>query len=489
MLWIVEWFFFSVWTVALSMSSISDGSTDALVARFKLLEETVDKLHRENRSLTAKLKSYNTLSTFYHEARQQNKTLNRQLADKEALITRLRDGQHTPGKGLEEHHLEPSKSLVDSLVGQLSSMRNQLKETERICQEKVETLNQEIQRLHQQLEARDQQIQKVSSWPSHEKEMEIFHLQRSLAEKERAQATSEVLCRSLSDETNQLRFKLTATAEMCQQLVTCLEDAHRKNGGPSQEQQNLNKDNENEANLRKLQEENRLLKQKKIHVEDLNAKWQKYDASREEYVKGLHQQLKEMKAQREHTKGTHSTHKHPDLLQKEISRLNRHLEEKISENTKLQQEATEMASARIADQERIHMLEQQLVVYKDDFTSERADRERAQSRIQELIEEISCLQKKGRRQDDKDVGSQFQIHIGNRNKMYVQKKPSEPLRGLTADHSENRRALSPANTTERQRSPSSEQRGQDELQCPRCQQVFHDRLGENFLEHISECCQ
>lgn len=125
------------------MSSISDGSTDALVARFKLLEETVDKLHRENRSLTAKLKSYNMLSTFYHEARQQNKSLNRQLADKELLITRLRGGgQYTPSKGLEEHLLEPSKSLVDSLVGQLSSMRNQLKETERICQEKVETLNQ-----------------------------------------------------------------------------------------------------------------------------------------------------------------------------------------------------------------------------------------------------------------------------------------------------------------------------------------------------------
>lgn len=80
-------------------------------------------------------------------------------------------------------------------------------------------------------------MQKVSSWPSHEKEMEIFRLQRSLAEKERVQATSEVLCRSLSDETNQLRCKLTATAEMCQQLVTCLEDAHRKNGGPPQEQQ------------------------------------------------------------------------------------------------------------------------------------------------------------------------------------------------------------------------------------------------------------
>ncbi|XP_072262639.1 TNFAIP3-interacting protein 2 [Pyxicephalus adspersus] len=469
------------------MSCISDGNTDPLVARFKLLEETVDKLHRENRSLKSKLQSYSTLSTFYHEARQQNKNLNKQLAEKEALIIKLKDNQ--VNSALPDHHLEPSKSLVDSLVEQLSSMKNKLKETESICQEKVESLNQEIQRLHQQLEERDQKMLKMSSWPSHEKEMEIFRLQRSLAEKERVQATSEVLCRSLSDETHQLRRKLAATAEMCQQLVTCLEDAHRRNGGTSEQPQIQNKDVENEAILSKLQEENRLLKQKVMHVEDLNAKWQKYDASREEYVKGLHQQLKEIKAQREHTKGGHSVHKNPDVLQKEINRLNRLLEEKMKENTKLQQEASEIASARIADQERIQMLDQQLLVYKDDFISERADRERAQSRIQELIEEISGLQKRARRQDDKDVGSQFQIHIGNRNRTYVQKKSSEPLRGLTTEHAESQRQLSPADNPERQRSPTSERRGLDELQCPRCLQVFHDRLGENFLEHISECCQ
>lgn len=96
-------------------------------------------------------------------------------------------------------------------------------------------------------------------------------------------------------------------------------------------------------------------------MEDLNAKWQKYDASREEYVKGLHKQLKDLKAQREHVKGTtHSVQKHPDLLQKEISRLNRLLEERINEHSKVQQEASEVARSRIQDQERIQMLEQQV---------------------------------------------------------------------------------------------------------------------------------
>ncbi|XP_069833428.1 TNFAIP3-interacting protein 2 isoform X2 [Dendropsophus ebraccatus] len=342
----------------------------------------------------------------------------------------------------------------------------------------------EIQKLQKQLEERPHEIEKASSWPQHEKDMELLRLQRSLAEKEKVQATSEVLCRSLSDETHQLRRKLAATAEMCQQLVKCLEETRQKDNLNSEDRlsQNKIKENDNDAALRKLQEENRLLKQKVVHVEDLNAKWQKYDASREDYVKGLHLQLKELKGQCDHSKASHSTHKHPDLLQKEISRLNRLLEDKLKEHTRLQQEAAEMVHARIADQERIQMLEQQLLVYKDDFTSERADRERAQSRIQELVEEISALQRQGRRQDDRESAAK-------RNKTHTKKNVGDIQHGLNLEPTENRLQASPADRPDRQRSSSSEQRGQDELQCPRCLRVFQDRLGENFLEHISECCQ
>lgn len=465
------------------MSTIGDSSTDPLLARFKVLEETVDKLHRENRSLKTKLQSYNTLSTFYHEARQQNKNLNRQLAEKESIIQQLRAGQRT-FTAAAEHHVEPPRSLIECLMEELNRIRNEQLGAERIYREKVENLNQEIQKLQNQLEDKDHEIEKVSSWPQQEKDMELLRLQRSLAEKERVQATSEVLCRSLSDESHHLRRKLAATAEMCQQLVKCLEETRQKDKLNSEERlsQNQNKENDNDTSVRKLQEENRLLKQKVVHVEDLNAKWQKYDASREDYVKGLHQQLKELKGQSEHPKAPPTTHKHPDRLQKEIARLNRLLEDKIKEHTKLQLEAAEMVHARIADQERIQMLEQQLLVYKDDFTSERADRERAQSRIQELVEEISALQRQGRRQDERESAAK-------RNKTHVKKNVGETQLGLNVEPAENRIQASPADRPDRQRSPTTENRGQDELQCPRCLRVFQDRLGENFLEHISECCQ
>lgn len=78
-------------------------------------------------------------------------------------------------------------------------------------------------------------------------------------------------------------------------------------------------------------------------VEDLNAKWQRYDASREEYVRELRAQLREPPAPE------------PEMgqMRKEISRLNRQLETRISECAGA---ARELAAAR----ERAQMLEQQV---------------------------------------------------------------------------------------------------------------------------------
>nr|5H07_C Chain C, TNFAIP3-interacting protein 2 [Homo sapiens]5H07_D Chain D, TNFAIP3-interacting protein 2 [Homo sapiens] len=78
-------------------------------------------------------------------------------------------------------------------------------------------------------------------------------------------------------------------------------------------------------------------------------------------------------------------------MRKEISRLNRQLEEKINDCAEVKQELAASRTARDAALERVQMLEQQILAYKDDFMSERADRERAQSRIQELEEKVASL--------------------------------------------------------------------------------------------------
>lgn len=82
-------------------------------------------------------------------------------------------------------------------------------------------------------------MQQLLSQPQHEREKEVVLLRRSMAEGERARAASDVLCRSLANETHQLRRTLTATAHMCQHLAKCLDErqhAHRNVGERSPDQ-------------------------------------------------------------------------------------------------------------------------------------------------------------------------------------------------------------------------------------------------------------
>ncbi|XP_005485760.2 TNFAIP3-interacting protein 2 isoform X1 [Zonotrichia leucophrys gambelii] len=485
-----------------AMCSVSEaGSTDPLVTRFRQVEETLEKLHRENRSLKNKVPRYNALCTLYHESAQQLKHLQLQLAAKEATIRELRGSlarQRQPGPaagGDAAAGAEPARSLVESLLEQLEQARD----SERLSARRAETLSQEVQKLNQQLEEKNGEIQQMINQPPYEKEREILRLQKTLAEREKAQATSDVLCRSLTDETHQLQRKLASTAEMCQHLAKCLEEKQRKEKGNSDDQIPTERSNQlldNETSLQSLicnlQEENRMLKQKVAHVEDLNAKWQKYDASRDEYVKRLHLQLKEMKSQLEQHHGGAPAQRNSDLMHKEIFRLNKLLEEKMNECIKTKRELEDMKKACEGDHERIQMLEQQVLVYKDDFTSERSDRERAQSKIQELQAEVACLQHQlARRQDSRDTSSHFRVHAGNQNHLFVQTNV-EHLRGNSPGQTGKRRT----NSQSEQASPpgdngnlGSEGRAQGELRCPHCMRFFSDELGDEFLKHVAECCQ
>ncbi|XP_040448600.1 TNFAIP3-interacting protein 2 isoform X1 [Falco naumanni] len=487
-----------------AMCSVSEGSsTDPLVTRFKQVEETLERLHRENRSLKNKVPRYNALCTLYHESAQQLRQLQLQLAAKEATIRELRSSlarQATAAGGeVEAAGAEPARSLVESLLEQLGQAREQLRDSERLSARRVEALSQEVQKLNQQLEEKNGEIQQMINQPPFEKEREILRLQKSLAEREKAQATSDVLCRSLTDETHQLQRKLASTAEMCQHLAKCLEEKQRKEKGNSDDQTLVGRSDQlldNETSLQalicNLQDENRMLKQKVAHVEDLNAKWQKYDASRDEYVKRLHLQLKEMKSQLEQQHGVTSTQTNSDLMHKEILRLNKLLEEKMNECIKTRRELEDVKKASEGDNERIQMLEQQVLVYKDDFTSERSDRERAQSKIQELQAEVACLQHQlARRQDSRDTSSHFRVHIGNQNHMHVQTNVEHLLgnspgqTGMRRTSSQSEQASPPADNG----NSGSEGRAQGELRCPHCMRFFSDELSDEFLKHVAECCQ
>ncbi|XP_012579518.1 PREDICTED: TNFAIP3-interacting protein 2, partial [Condylura cristata] len=113
-------------------------------------------------------------------------------------------------------------SLVDALVEQVARFREQLRRREGGGVE--EELRQEVERLTGQLAERER-----VALPAGEEE--VARLRRSVAEKERACRASAVLCRSLADETHQLRRTLAATAHMCQQLARRLDERQRADGG------------------------------------------------------------------------------------------------------------------------------------------------------------------------------------------------------------------------------------------------------------------
>ncbi|XP_008566036.1 PREDICTED: TNFAIP3-interacting protein 2 [Galeopterus variegatus] len=338
---------------------------------------------------------------------------------------------------------------------------------------------QEIERLTERLEEKERELQQLVSQPQYEREKEVVLLRRSVAEKERARAASDVLCRSLADETHQLRRTLAATAHMCQHLAKCLDEQQSTQGTTGEksldEPEHTGRDTSVQVAIEKLQEENRLLKQKVTHVEDLNAKWQRYDAGRDEYVRGLHAKLT----------GLQATHE-PELMRKEISRLNRQLEEKINDHAEVKRELAATRIAQDAALERVQMLEQQILVYKDDFTSERADRERAQSRIQELEERVtSLLHQMSWRQDSREPGP-CRIHTGSKTTKYLE---TDALELAVPD------GWRPGPGSQRLESPSESrhfstaQGGQGDLQCPHCLRCFGDEQGEEFLRHVAECCQ
>lgn len=86
----------------------------------------------------------------------------------------------------------------------------------------------------------------------------------------------------------------------------------------------------------------------------MNTQWQKYDSSREDYIRGLCQRLKESSGQGlMPAVGSVST----GLLQQEISRLNSLLDEKMKECARLEKEIEE---TRRRSKERIQTLEQQV---------------------------------------------------------------------------------------------------------------------------------
>ncbi|XP_062333331.1 TNFAIP3-interacting protein 2 [Osmerus eperlanus] len=474
----------------------------------------MDSVNVDNDSLKAKIRSCNTLNTFYHETRQQMDTLNKQIIKRDNLIADLKAklGKYERidinVEGQESVVIGPSTCLIESLCKEICKIKQQFYETQVNTSHQAELSQQEIQRLKQQLREKERELETVTLQPEHEKDEEIQRLRGALEEKDRAQATRAVLCNSLVEEADQLRAQLAATVRVCQELLGRLEK--EKKGGVTEEEQTQQRakqmsDGSQEALVKKLQEQNRQLKHSVAHVEALNAKWQKYDASREEYVRGLCQRLKEFSAQAtSSTSPVEGPGPRPGsgsglvpglaspssgLLQKEIARLNGLLEEKMRDCGRL---GRDLEGMRRKNQECIQTLEQQVLIYTEDFKSERADRERAQGTIQDLKEEVSRLQQQLHAQSrGKDATATCRVHTGVRVSPHRRMDTAQSLLRTSTDLPvpKHQTSQSAAAQTELLVPAWMESRGLSELQCPRCFTTFDENQATEYLNHCEECAR
>uniref|UniRef100_UPI0037E99934 TNFAIP3-interacting protein 2 isoform X2 n=1 Tax=Semicossyphus pulcher TaxID=241346 RepID=UPI0037E99934 len=445
-------------------------------------------LNTDNDMLKDKIRSYSTLNSLYHETRQEMELLNKQICVKDNIIAdiKARLGRYeriymTVGDN-ESVVIGPSKSLLESLCKEICKLKQKRDDMEF----KSSRQEEEIQRLTVQLREKELELENVRCQPDHEKDQEIHRLRSALEERERSEATRAVLCSSLAEEADQLRSQLGATVKVCQELLARMEKD--KKGGevvveaPLQNKEKTESMSEINAQIRQLQEENQKLKQRVAYVQGLNTQWQKYDSSREDYIRGLCQRLKETSGQGLIPGiGSVST----GLLHHEISRLNSLLEEKMGECEQLGREAEEM---RMQDRERIQTLEQQVLIYADDFKSERADRERAQGLMEDLKEQIYQLKRKLHKQettrDTRELVPVCGVHIGHRISSRQRKESSEPRLRTAAETQ--KKPAAPASSAN---AAWSEHPGLSELQCPRCLATFSETDYAEYLNHCEECAK
>ncbi|KAL2097478.1 hypothetical protein ACEWY4_006685 [Coilia grayii] len=454
----------------------------------------------DNDALKAKIRSCSVLTTFYHETQREIANLSQQLYSRDNVIADLKarlgkyERTYIHVEGEEPVAIGPSKSLLESLCKEICKLKQKLKESETEGNQQLEASKLEIERLQRQVREKEEELERLAQRTDQDQQREIQRLCAALAERDRVQATRAVLCNSLAEEADQLRGQLGATVRVCQELLGRLEK-EKKRGALAEEPQLSEKADSTEAVrlndlVAKLQEENLQLKKRVAYVENLNAKWQKYDSSREEYVRGLCQRLKESTvlvagspaagpALIGHGLGLASSSS--GLLQQEITRLNNLLEDKMRDCERLAGEKDEIAKR---DQERIQMLEQQVLAYIEDFKSERADRERAQGKILDLQEEVGRLQLQIRSQSPREAPKTCRIHVGRKKSPHMD-AVTEPLLGNSPDQPGSKRNVAHSTPS----STRTECRGAADLQCPYCFSTYDDAHTTEYMKHLDECAR
>ncbi|XP_078588554.1 centrosomal protein of 55 kDa-like [Branchiostoma floridae x Branchiostoma japonicum] len=508
-------------------------------------------------SLQIRLKGTETLSILLSEAREQIAQLSAALRERESTIALLQNrlAQNGLSTSLSLGSTElvipgASRELVQGLIRENARLKQSLKVApmdEELRRRFAEQQN-SIKILEDELTERRESLKKLEdamSSSEDDKDKLIASLRARLHELEKNSQTQDVLCKSLTEESETLRTRLQATAEMCNELAKKLEAEKncRKNGDPSEvlekemRQMSVSEDNRYKQERRRAQEEIHRLQSQVKELVDMNTRWQIYNDQREQYV----QQLREKQLQLE-SRPTPSAPVQSGLTEEQQRRIDQTILNAKRETEKTKEEAMRLhddltvarniafelqaqveqlqmekdhsrreigelrrqgACAPGDAEETIQMLQQQVQICTEDFQAERQDREALQTRLEELLtaqerdqQVITMLREQVRQLQATGHRAPFPRPCQTE---YHRNQPVEQsmLIARRGGHTYNHHGYDMIDGMQDDDDLTTDGVGSDEdsagrkdhmLYCPRCKREYSKDKHDKLLEHIDVCC-
>ncbi|KAL4232364.1 TNFAIP3-interacting protein 2 [Mactra antiquata] len=402
------------------------------VEHFRIL---VQKLQEENQSYKLKKESTETVYKLLQESKTETVALQKKCSFFDATIRTLQSRLEAHGLSAdirphegEQYIPAPSKTVLDNLTRENKRLRNLVKsksgdpEEYAKLQQKFEETDRERSELQLYLgsqQAKYAELETVLRASDNDKDKTINELREQLNLVKRELTTRDTQCTELSEETRMLQSQLEDVAKQCQELAKRLQE---KGQATDKLVQSTLKACKKDGSQTGVVEEVTSLKQRLKEITDMNKRWQEYNNQRDAYVKTLIAENNDLTKRLSETADSQipsDVQVEMNKILDEARRLSRAVEEQkqiasraCSDRDKHKKELDGankvIAALRKENQqlkqrrdtgnsddcsETIDALKAQIRICTEDFESERKDRERAQSRIVRLENDISRLKK------------------------------------------------------------------------------------------------
>lgn len=398
---------------------------DSYKEKVEHMKMLLQKYKQEIQTQKIRKEGVETVSKLLQESRDENANLKKKNIALETVVrnlqSRLSMNGISDGMTLEEGDLfipGSSKQLLDNLARENKRLRSLLQgastdpEEMTRLQEILDSKDAEIERLQRaisELSSKLQSLDQLMKSSDCDKLTAIQKLKEEISTMKNECETRDILCSSLTEETNTLKSQLHSVAVHCQQLAVKLERSEKTKSKPV-----------DQSDVGKLQDENASLKEKLSELVKMNKRWQEYMSQKERYWQQMetnHVQPERIQAinaaLEDASRRLQKLEKEKKQLQEELDERNQQLINQSSELTKLQ---TAVHYGNMghdddhlrSDAETISALKAQIQICTEDFESERRDREKAQNRVAELEAEMSQYKRSSRSDEGRLPQSLFE---------------------------------------------------------------------------------